>query len=157
MHIYLIRHAHAEDGTPAAVRPLSAKGRRQIRRVGRLLLETEGFAVDEIWHSPLERALATARGLRKQCRSKATLAEKAGLRPDDDPHLMAQRLRQVRCPVAVVGHDPNLSALASLLVTGRATPLRFMLKKCSVLRLDRSGNTWVVRWQISPEVIPAAP
>lgn len=120
--------------------------------MGRWLKETGCLEAEEIWHSPLQRAQETARGLQKVLRIKAKLSEKAGLRPDDDPQSLAQRLRQVRYPVAVVGHDPNLSALASLLVAGRATPLRFMLKKCAVLRLDRSGNTWVVRWQISPEI-----
>jgi len=153
MHIYLIRHAHAEDGTPDAGRPLSAKGRRQIRKVARFLKETGCLEAEEIWHSPLRRAQETARGLQKALRIKAKLCEKAGLRPDDDPQSLAHRLRQVRYPVAVVGHDPNLSALASLLVAGRATPLHFMLKKCAVLRLDRSGNAWVVRWQISPEIL----
>lgn len=153
MHIYLIRHAHAEDGTPDAARPLSGKGRRQIRKVGRFLKEAGGLEAEEIWHSPLARARETAQGLHKSLRLKAKLALKSGLRPDDDPQAIAQRLRQVEYPVAVVGHDPNLSALASLLVAGRSLPLRFTLKKCAVLRLDRSGNGWVVRWQISPEII----
>ena len=56
-------------------------------------------------------------------------------------------------PVAIVGHDPHLSALASLLVTGCAEPTNFVLKKCAVLRLDRTGNGWSVRWQISPEIV----
>jgi phosphohistidine phosphatase len=153
MHIYLIRHAHAEDGTPDAGRPLSDKGRRQIRKVGRFLKEAGGLEAEEIWHSPLARARETAQGLHKSLRLKAKLSLKSGLRPDDDPQAIARRLRQVEYPVAVVGHDPSLSALASLLVAGRSLPLRFTLKKCAVLRLDRSGNGWVVRWQISPEII----
>jgi len=153
MHIYLIRHAHAEDGTPDAGRPLSDKGRRQIRKVGRFLKEAGGLEAEEIWHSPLARARETAQGLHKSLRLKAKLSLKSGLRPDDDPQAIARRLQQVEYPVAVVGHDPSLSALASLLVAGRSLPLRFTLKKCAVLRLDRSGNGWVVRWQISPEII----
>lgn len=84
---------------------------------------------------------------------KTKLSVKSGLRPDDDPQLISRRLRQVEHPVAVVGHDPNLSALASLLVTGRPLPLRFLLKKGAVLRLDRSGDSWVVRWQVAPEIL----
>jgi len=52
-----------------------------------------------------------------------------------------------------VGHEPHLSGLASLLVTGKAEPSRFLLKKCAMLRLDREGGGWTVRWQVSPEVL----
>jgi phosphohistidine phosphatase len=52
----------------------------------------------------------------------------------------------------VVGHDPHLSQLATLLVTGRPEPLVFHLKKGSVVRLDRGPDVWTVRWLVSPEV-----
>ena len=53
----------------------------------------------------------------------------------------------------LVGHEPHLSGLASLLVTGRTAPPRFLFKKCALLRLDREGDGWTVRWHVSPEVV----
>jgi phosphohistidine phosphatase len=153
MHVYLIRHAHAEDGEIDGARPLSRKGLRQIRAISRFLSEHSALEVDEVWHSSFVRAHDTATLLAKRLRLKAELVEKSGLKPQDDPHAIARRLRQLSYPVAIVGHDPHLSALASLLVAGYAVPSHFVLKKCAVLRLDRSGSAWSVRWQIAPEII----
>ena len=153
MHVYLIRHAHADDGELDSARPLSRKGLRQVRAIGRFLSEHDALEVDEVWHSPLVRAHDTAALLAKRLKLKVDLVEKAGLKPQDDPQATARRVRQLAHPVAIVGHDPHLSALASLLVTGCAEPTNFVLKKCAVLRLDRTGNGWSVRWQISPEIV----
>jgi phosphohistidine phosphatase len=153
MHIYLIRHAHAEDGDPDALRELSRKGRRQARIVGRFLREREMLDAREFWHSPFRRARETAEILAKHLKSEVRLVETGALKPQDHPQLIARRLRQLQRPIAVVGHDPHLSALASLLVAGEAEPPHFVLKKCAVVRLDRCGTGWSVRWQISPEVV----
>lgn len=151
MHLYLIRHAHAEDGKDDDARPLSAKGVKQIRRIGKALRAAGAFAAKEVWHSPLVRSRDTAVLLRDRLESPAKLIEVAGLRHEDDPQLMARKLGDLRRPVAVVGHDPHLSALATLLVCGAGRPSRFVLKKCSVLRLDRVNGGWSVRWLVSPE------
>ena len=153
MHLYLIRHAHALDGENDAARPLSPKGRKQIRSVARLLREAGVFDPAEIWHSPLRRAHETAAVLAKRLQSRARLREVAGLAPDDAADLIAKKLGDLRYPVAVVGHEPQLSALASLLVVEAAAPPRFKMKKCAVLRLDRVGGGWTVRWLVSPELV----
>jgi phosphohistidine phosphatase len=152
MHVYLIRHAHAEDGSRDALRPLSAKGLRQIRAMGRKLRRAKAFEVEEIWHSPLRRAEESAALLAQRLKLKVPLIEVAGLKPQDDPHAILRRLKNTEFPVALVGHDPHLSALASLLVTGAAEPAKFQLKKCAVVRLDLSPAGWWVRWLISPEL-----
>jgi phosphohistidine phosphatase len=67
---------------------------------------------------------------------------------------MVKKLNQRRRPVAVVGHEPHLSALASALIAGKSQPALVLLKKCAVLALERDGRRWVVRWQLSPDVLP---
>jgi len=153
MHLYLIRHAHALDGDDDAARPLSPKGRKQVRKLADLLRDTKTFETGEIWHSPLRRAHETAGLLAKRLRDGTRLKEVAGLTPDDAVDRIAARLGDLRRPVAVVGHEPHLSALASLLVAGHAAPPRFKLKKCAALRLDRADGGWAVRWQVSPELV----
>src|SRR4051812_14235134 len=149
MEIYLIRHAHALDGKNDAARPLSKKGRKQIRTVGRFLRRSGALHAREFCHSPLVRSVDTAKPLveRLSIRGKSTLVP--GLLHEDTPAIMARRLNQVRRPVAVVGHEPHLSALASLLVTGHAQPAIFTLKKCAVLALEKHGKSWTARWQVS--------
>lgn len=153
MHLYLIRHAHAIDGQDDAARPLSEKGVRQVRKLGRFLREADAFAAAEIWHSPLRRSESTAALLAKHLKTDASLVEVSGLRPDSSPDSILRKLHDLRRPVAVVGHEPHLSALASLLVADEAAPPRFLFKKCAALRLDRSEGVWAVRWQISPELL----
>ena len=153
MHLYLVRHAHAVDGTDDAERPLSGKGIAQIRDVGRLLREAEAIEAHQVWHSPFLRAQDTAVRLVKALQLDAELVCANGLRPSDEPEIIARRLRNAGKPVMVVGHDPHLSALASLLVFGRENPPRFVFKKCAVLRLDRETIGWTVRWLVSPELV----
>src|SRR4051812_37748899 len=147
MLIYLIRHAHALDGKDDAARPLGKKGRKQIRDVARWLRKSGGLKAREFWHSPLVRSIDTARCFVRHLRSRGKLVPVGGLLHDDDPAIMLRRLDKVAHPVAVVGHDPHLSALASLLVTGSAKPPRFVLKKCAVLALEKTDAGWAVRWQ----------
>ena len=75
------------------------------------------------------------------------------LEPDADPRAAARRLKASTRPVAVVGHEPHLSALASLLVAGKTEPPVFVMKKCAVLALEGTGAYWMVRWHVSPEVL----
>jgi phosphohistidine phosphatase len=153
MKIYLIRHAHALDGEDDAVRPLSAKGRKQIRQVAAFFRRNGLLEAKEFWHSPLVRARDTAKLLAAQLKGRVRLLEKDGIEPEADPVIMAKRLRASRRPVAVVGHEPHLSALASVLVSGRARPPLFVLKKCAVACFERSGRRWAVRWQVEPGLL----
>lgn len=47
MHLYLIRHAHALDGDDDAARPLSPKGRKQVRKLAGLLQDADAFDAGE--------------------------------------------------------------------------------------------------------------
>jgi phosphohistidine phosphatase len=153
MQLYLIRHAHALDGDDDEARPLSGKGRAQVRRVASFLRASGVFAPEEIWHSPLVRARQTAELLGRRETPDVPRRAVAGLRSEDDPRRMVRRLARERRDLALVGHDPHLSTLASLLVAGAAMPPVFALKKCSVLALERVAGRWVVRWHVSPELL----
>lgn len=153
MQLFLIRHAHAEDGAPDALRPLSKRGRQQTRRLARFLRQCGDFAPEEIWHSPLLRAHETAALLGRGARVRAPRQEVAGLAPEDSPALLARRLAQESRTLALVGHEPHLSALASLLVAGAAEPARFAMKKGAALALEGTGRHWTVRWHVHPDLL----
>jgi phosphohistidine phosphatase len=155
MQVYLIRHAHALAGEDDAARPLSRKGRAQIRAMARFLRRSGSLATREFWHSPLVRAVDTAQLLAKRLDGRIRLKRVAGLLHDDPPAIMAKKLNRQRRPVAVVGHEPHLSALASVLMAGKSKPALVVLKKCAVLALERDGRRWAVRWQVSPDTLPA--
>ncbi len=150
MQIYLIRHAHALAGDDDAVRPLSAKGRRQIRAMAAHLRRAGLLKTKEFWHSPLTRARDTARRLAQGLRVRAKLVETGGLEPEADPDPTARTLARLRRPVAVIGHEPHLSVLATRLLGGRAGEPMIVMKKGAALALERTGKRWVVRWLVAP-------
>jgi phosphohistidine phosphatase len=153
MLLYLIRHAHALPAAEDAERPLSPKGRAQMRRLAKQLALGPAFQPGELWHSPLARSRQTARLLAKQLALAAPIHEIAGLEPEANPRPTATRVRVSRHDVAIVGHEPHLSALATLLVTGEAAPVIFKLKKSAVLALELTADArWIVRWQLTPEL-----
>jgi phosphohistidine phosphatase len=154
MHLYLVRHAHAVDAADDAARELSKKGREQVKTLGKFLLEREIFTPAAIWHSPLVRARETAELLAKHVRLAARPSETAGLLPEDDPAVIVARVAHARLSsLALVGHEPFMSALASLLVTGDPLPPRFTFRKCAALALQGEGTHWSVLWFLSPEVV----
>lgn len=153
MQIYLVRHAHAIDGEDDDARPLSAKGRKQIRRVAAFLRRNGSLATREFWHSPAVRAQDTAERFAARLKVRAKLREVPGLRHGDNPAIMAKRLKALRRPVALFGHEPHLSALASLLLAGRDGPPLFVIRKCAVVCLERANRHWVVCWQVTPELL----
>jgi phosphohistidine phosphatase len=154
MHLYLLRHAHALAGADDAARPLSKRGRKQIRTLGRWLRANRALdEVAECWHSPLVRSRDTAALLVRRLHRPVRTVVTAGLTPADEPAPLLRRLRTRQRPLLIVGHEPHLSALASLLVAGEPEPPVFTLRKCALLALIREQGRWLVRWQIGPELL----
>lgn len=153
MEIYLIRHAHAEDGADDATRKLSAKGNRQIARMAVMMRRGELLDAREFWHSPLVRARDTAKLLAERLGGGIRLVETKGMEPYADPAALVRRVQKLRQPVALVGHEPHLGALASLLIAGRDDPSLLILKKGAVAALEGSGRSWALRWLVSPKEI----
>lgn len=153
MMLYLIRHAHAVDAAENPRRPLSPRGQKQIRKVAAFLKSSDALDVSEVWHSPLARSRETAALLFDRLGLTVTLTQIDGLEGNGDPSILLERLKACTTSLAIVGHEPHLSALASLLVAGTATPPRFVLKKCAVLALELIEGQWVARWQISPGLL----
>jgi len=157
MRLFLIRHAHAVAADEDAERPLSKKGREQVKRLAKFLEDSKAFQPEEIWHSPLLRSRQTAKLLAKKLEFSAPLIEVEGLEPEDDARATAVRLKNLRRDIAIVGHEPHLSALAAELFAKKAATSAFVLRKSSVLALERDrggrGARWLVRWQVSPELL----
>ena len=153
MELFLIRHAHAVDAEEDPARPLSNRGRKQVRVLAKFLSRSGVLRPAEIWHSSLQRSRETAELLARGLGLPVPLVEAPGLEPGDEPAMVARRLRTQEQSLALVGHEPHLSALASLLVAGRGEAPLFVLKKCAVIALERDGARWQVRWQISPELL----
>lgn len=149
MELTLIRHAIAEDGADDSARPLSKKGRRRFEETVKTL-DGLGLRFDRVLHSPKRRALETAELLSPLCEGElqatALLAKEPGVELWE--LLEGERL-------ALVGHEPHLSALLSWLVTGEATGGNFELKKGGVAQLEGEAGPAGMRLcsLLSPKVL----
>jgi phosphohistidine phosphatase len=157
--LYLIRHADAIDAEPDSARPLSAQGREEARRLAAFLRPGGALIPEEIWHSPLVRARETAAILASALGWTARAQVAAGLEPEDVPGQITRRIESAARPVVIVGHNPHLTHLATLLVTGAPAPAVFFFPKCAVLALapgpDRRPGGWRVSWMVTPDLLPA--
>lgn len=135
MELFLIRHAiavPAEEGRPDAERPLTDEGRKRFARQVRGL-ERIGIRLDRVLHSPWTRAVETAELLHRILDGES--AVEPGLAREPDAELAARLARGQR--VAAVGHEPWMSELLALLLTGsKAHAERFAFKKGQVAWLE---------------------
>jgi phosphohistidine phosphatase len=152
--LYLIRHADALDLENDELRPLSARGRDQVRALGRFFCANDAFRPDEIWHSRLLRARETAQLLVAYVKLAVPVVETTALEPESSPRVIAEKLRQADRSIAIVGHNPHLEFLASLLVQRVEQPAAFVMKKGAALALRPDDERWIVQWHVSPDLLP---
>jgi phosphohistidine phosphatase len=162
MNLYIIRHAIAvEEGTPEyeddSQRPLTDKGKKKMRQIARGL-RALGVDFDLILSSPYVRARETAEILAEVSRTKADVALSENLIPMGDPDLLISEMNEKynANSVALVGHEPFLSALIGLLVSENAS-LDITLKKGGVCRLSvddlHHTRKATLEWLITPGIL----
>ena len=116
-------------------------------------------SVDVVLSSGYVRAWQTAELLHEAAGWPAP-EECEELEPPRDPEqaLALIRKRDERS-VALVGHEPHLSRLASHLCTGDAERLRLEVKKGAVVFLefdgDVSAGSALLRWSAAPKILRA--
>ncbi len=153
MRLFLLRHAEAVDHPRDEARALSAFGRRSLEPLADLVRVQGRLHEVEIWHSPLVRAVETARLFAQRLGWKTfTPLARAGLRPEDDPTDLVPLLSVRAGDLLLVGHEPFLSGLATVLLTGTVYPPKVIMEKASLLCLERIGSGphvfWSVRWHL---------
>jgi phosphohistidine phosphatase len=161
MELFLLRHGPAvERGTRGfeddASRPLTARGRRQMRKIAAAMKKIEAD-FDLILSSPVLRAKQTAEivanGLKLQKRLKFSNALAPG---GTAAVLMRQLEREKPAPkrMLLVGHEPDLSRLVSLLVAG-GPQLQIDFKKGGLCKLEagklRAGKCATLACLLTPK------
>jgi phosphohistidine phosphatase len=160
MNLFLLRHGLAVERGMAvfendASRPLTSKGKRQLGKVAKAMRAIK-LEFDLVWSSPLVRACQTAEIVAKELNIKRRLVLVAELSPRGSADRLIQKLRGLKkLPenVLLVGHEPDLSELISLLVTGE-TSAGFALKKAGLAKLEienlRAGRCATLAWLLTP-------
>ena len=117
MDLILWRHAEAEPGEPDLGRRLTAKGLKQAQRMAEWL---DGRLPDttRVLSSPADRAQQTALALKRKFRTADELAPGATA----SAVLAAAGWPDARESVLVIGHQPTLGEVSSLLLAGDELP-----------------------------------
>ena len=136
LHLFLARHEDAEPGNniPDAHRGLTGHGRRRMRATSLLLAGKE--TVDVIFTSPLVRAVQTTEILAAVLgHDEPIRAARAVAEPQSVQEFLSvlDDLRADQRSVAIVGHEPTMSYVASHLL-GSRFPRSF--SKGMILALD---------------------
>ena len=161
MDVYIIRHAAAEERDAGrwpddSERPLTESGRKKFRRVARHLgeiIEPKPFVLS----SRFVRAWETA----------GILADEAGWpNPKACDAMEFQNNNQVirvlrdyaeEKAIALVGHEPQLGQLISLLLTGDEERVRLSFKKgavsCLNVPISLPPGEAVLNWIITPGLV----
>lgn len=129
MDLVLWRHAEAEPGEPDLGRQLTSKGEKQARR-GAEWLHARLPDSARILVSPAMRAQQTAQALADISRRKLKTIEQIAPGASAEDILGAAGWPTGRAPVVIVGHQPTLGRVASLLLTGSERP--WPLKKAAI-------------------------
>lgn len=124
MELFLVRHAPAVEGTDdgdGPLRPLSKRGRRRFGKAV-LGLQQLGVTFDHVFHSPWLRAVETAQMLAPVNKGGRATTDLLAASPGIELVNLARQYTLDRtapdAAVALVGHEPWMSELFSLLVTG---------------------------------------
>jgi phosphohistidine phosphatase len=153
--VYLIRHARAEERGPAwpndELRPLTAEGTERFARAVRGLLHLDA-APTVVMTSPLLRAHQTAEILAKLSRPQPRVVQVPALAPGGAATDVMQALVGARRArrLAVVGHEPDLGALAAHILRAQAA---IPFKKGAMCRIDLSESTAALVWFLPPAAL----
>ncbi|HEU5070414.1 MAG TPA: phosphohistidine phosphatase SixA [Verrucomicrobiae bacterium] len=164
MQLLLLRHGIAvEPGTPGyardSERPLTPEGRRKTRQIARALAQLK-LRPEVILTSPYVRAHQTAEIIAVTLRRKKQLHLCAPLAGGGDPKQLIAAINRQHGDaesVMLVGHEPDLSQLASWLITGAADGAALELKKGGLCLLEaetlRAGRCARLRWLLPPRIL----
>jgi phosphohistidine phosphatase len=161
VELYLVRHGDAGQPDPRRwpgdrARPLTPAGSERLQQVARLLGATME-PVHVVLCSPLLRARQTAEVFQRLAGWPAPL-ECVALVPDGWPGDVLEALASHpgAAEAALIGHQPKLSALIALLISGPGGPARVDMVPGAVARLDAPGSprpgAATLRWLLDPRL-----
>lgn len=154
MQVFIIRHGIAIDEAPGLGdedRYLTPEGRRKTQAVGALLRKQIG-GLDRILTSPLVRAVQTAEIIARELecddvRVAMSLRPAGSMSKVDAALVDASDAKRV----ALVGHEPGMSAIAAHLLGVSAFPRAFKKSGVCAITLRGTGAPGVFEWFIVPK------
>jgi phosphohistidine phosphatase len=161
MNLYILRHGiatepNAQGLAKDADRPLTPEGKRKLWQIAEAMAALElGF--DLVLSSPYVRARQTAEIIVEALKARKRLEFSDSLTPGGSTKKLVDLLNHLQPPpesVLLVGHEPYLSGLISLLVSGDAS-LAVVMKKGGLCKLStaslKHGRCAALEWLLTPK------
>lgn len=160
MELYILRHAIAEERSGSipggdSQRRLTAEGKKKMRRAAKGMKAAK-LCFDLILSSPFVRAKQTAEIAAEVLGLSNRLELSTALAADGNPKELIDELRRChkrRKSILLVGHEPYLSRLISLLISGD-TSIAIDLKKGGLCKLSAAslhyGRCATLEWLLTP-------
>lgn len=160
VELTILRHGiaveHGTPGIPDDDRPLTPKGEKRLGEIAAGLVAI-GVDLDRIVTSPLPRARRTAEIVAEALGLEDRLEDDSVLRSGGAAGEVVDWLRdRPEDRLMIVGHNPMLDELLSLLVLGDPHALPFSLKKGGVAALrrwDEKPDRYEIAWLATPRLL----
>lgn len=154
MRLLIARHGQAVSKMENPDRPLSDDGRAEVKRVAGFLAEG-GISTSRILHSGKARAAETAAIYADVIGGQCDIEEVTGLKPNDNPREITQKIHAMDTDLLIAGHLPHLGRLASLLLSGDDSGAMIAVPTASVICLERGhrSDEWYLLWMIDPALL----
>jgi len=160
MNLYILRHGIAVEHGAAGYkndneRPLTGKGERKMWAIAEAMKALE-ISFDLILSSPLVRARQTAEIVAAALKCQKRLELTDTLAPQDSAKPLIQFLADQGAwdDVVLVGHEPFLSRLIALLISGNSQA-SVLLKKGGFCKLSiadlKHGKCATLEWLLTPK------
>jgi phosphohistidine phosphatase len=163
MNLYILRHGlavepGASEYSKDSERPLTPKGERKLWTIAQALEEL-GISFDWILSSPYVRARQTAEIVAEALNVHKKLEISETLMPAGSTKKLIEMINHREPPredVLLVGHEPYLSQLISLLVSGN-NEMQVTMKKGGLCKLSteslEQGRCATLEWLLTPKQI----
>jgi phosphohistidine phosphatase len=160
LRLYLLRHGIASPRDPRrypddSLRPLTSSGKRRLASAARGMRRLR-LSVSKIYTSPLRRCVQTAEIIARDLKPSPPVRTNRLLIPGASTARAVGFLssRPPTGTLLLVGHEPDLSRLASFLLHGGNVTPAMIWKKGGLCRIDFEGKVSPGMGQLAYHVPP---
>ena len=158
-HLYIVRHAWAEDPDPGAgiddhARRLTKRGRKRFAEQMRCLRKS-GMKVDIVATSPLVRARETAEILSAAFDNRPPVEVLEALAPDPNWRTLIEwTIQQNAAHVAWVGHMPSVGRLVAATIGDGSAAIHMQKGAVASIRFDDGpGQPGTLEWLVTDDIV----
>jgi phosphohistidine phosphatase len=150
MKIYVVRHGESLSTSPDDTRPLSEKGKDDIKRLANFIVHLN-IKVNRIVHSPKYRAQETAEILSSAISLFGTIETSAQLDPLASISHIINQFNVWEGDSLIVGHMPFMGKLVNKLTSGDEDNNVVIFKPGNIVCLELTERErWSICWMLTP-------